>query len=215
MKRLIYLTIIILITNINSIYCADSNKEQLNLNSQFLKAAKKGNKDKVQELLKQNPNIIEAKDTSNTTALIWAAAYGHIDIVELLLKSGANIEAKNTYNNTALILAAYNGHINIVELLLKSGANIEAKNTNDNTVLIWAAQAYNHLETTKLIENWKIHGQDYLNYLHSINNQLKEKISSYLINDIANITLDYLNYIVISFDEFVAQKEKSSNCVIQ
>src|SRR5208283_2737612 len=51
--------------------------------------------------------IINLKDNHGSTALIWASAYNHKDIVELLIKAGADLNLKNKYGNTALIWASW------------------------------------------------------------------------------------------------------------
>ncbi|KAF8419515.1 ankyrin repeat protein, partial [Tirmania nivea] len=68
---------------------------------------------------------VEYKDINNYTALGWAAANGHIEVVQLLLEKGANIEAPigNT-GITALYIAAQNRCEHIVKLLLEKGANM-------------------------------------------------------------------------------------------
>ena len=71
----------------------------------------------VQTIL-QNGADIESKDDIGETALINAALWGHIEIVELLLKNGANINVRGIKNRkSSLSWAAYMGHIGINCLL--------------------------------------------------------------------------------------------------
>src|SRR5262249_15377499 len=84
-----------------------------------------------------------AKDAfQNETALMWASAEGHADVVDALLKAGAdpNVQAhittitqrKNadhpTGGFTALMWAARNGNEDIVRRLVKGGADLNLKN---------------------------------------------------------------------------------------
>lgn len=61
-----------------------------------------------------------------TTALIEAAANGHIDIVQFFINVMARVPAylneRNVFGETALYAAAKNGHHDIVLLLLRAGA---------------------------------------------------------------------------------------------
>jgi ankyrin repeat protein len=86
-----------------------------------------------------------AETLQQTTALMWAAAEGHTDVVDLLLESGADpnrqgeITTLTTRHNadhptggfTALMFAARNGDETMVRKLLSRGANINSKNGDD------------------------------------------------------------------------------------
>jgi ankyrin repeat protein len=84
------------------------------------------------------------------TALMIAASYGFIDIVESLLILGAEIDIQDEYNDTALLHSIDNPEI--AELLIASGANVNLSNTGNNTALIRAAY-YNETNLVKLLLN--------------------------------------------------------------
>jgi len=46
---------------------------------------------------------VNVKDNSGMTALMWAADWGHSEIVKLLLDEGADVNAKDNSGRTALI----------------------------------------------------------------------------------------------------------------
>ncbi|MBQ7155812.1 MAG: ankyrin repeat domain-containing protein [Synergistaceae bacterium] len=73
-------------------------------------------------------------------ALVHAATHGHTATVNVLLKAGASVESKNNSGNTALMMAARNGYASTVDRLLKAGADINAKNQNGWTALMYAAE---------------------------------------------------------------------------
>lgn len=52
---------------------------------------------------------------TNQTALHWAAADGHLDIVRLLIQRGAEINATHVAGYTALHEAAQRGHYDVVK----------------------------------------------------------------------------------------------------
>ncbi|KAJ4401066.1 ankyrin repeat-containing protein [Didymella pomorum] len=74
--------------------------------------------------------IAEAVDSySQNTALHYAAANGHIDIVKLLLSTSSSKPAPflnliNASGNTPLHWASLNGHLEAVKLLIEAGGDI-------------------------------------------------------------------------------------------
>ena len=84
------------------------------------------------------------------TALILAAAGGHLDCVKELLSRGASIEAMDSSRRTALICACLNGRVDCVEELLRRGAEINKQDGFGATALNRAA-ANGHLECIKLL----------------------------------------------------------------
>lgn len=75
-------------------------------------------------------------------ALMYAAIYGHTEIVAFLFEKGVDIGAQDTDQYTALHWAAHGGHIETVEWLLRHQAPLEKINCYGGTVLgqtIWSA----------------------------------------------------------------------------
>jgi ankyrin repeat protein len=66
-------------------------------------------------------------------ALVWAARYGHLAVVELLLDRGVPSTALG--DMTPLHWAAAHGHMSVIELLLARGAPLEVRNEYGGTVL--------------------------------------------------------------------------------
>lgn len=66
-----------------------------------------------------NPNSVDAHDQ---TPLLWAAKFGHKDVVRLILaKEDVDIDTKNEWGRTPFSWAAHNGHNEIIEMLLATG----------------------------------------------------------------------------------------------
>lgn len=82
----------------------------------LLKAAKRGNVDKVTELLAAGVDA-NAADKKRHTALMMASDRGHLDVVERLLEAGANPARVDSKRRTALSLARKRGHADVVERL--------------------------------------------------------------------------------------------------
>ena len=102
-------------------------------------AAKGGDLEKANALLKDNPDLVFSKDTNGMTPLHWAAHKGSKGVVELMLAGKAEVNAKDNDGATPLHLAALHGHKDVVELLLANKAEVNAKDNLGATPLHWAA----------------------------------------------------------------------------
>jgi ankyrin repeat protein len=69
------------------------------------------------ELLLDADAEVDAVDEDGGTALIEAAAGGHLAVVELLIEAGADVRKKDRYRRRAISYAAEKGHRDIVQLL--------------------------------------------------------------------------------------------------
>lgn len=87
---------------------------------------------------------VNYRSEDGITALMYASANGHLDVVELLLENDANpnLEPYFTYK-TALYTAVENGYVEIAELLILNGADMSVK--NDFGVNLLHVAAENHV----------------------------------------------------------------------
>lgn len=84
-------------------------------------AARRGN-DQVAELLLRHTNVdVNSKDSSYMTALHLACVSGNTAISKMLLEQGADITAKSTELMTPLHTAVYNGNTEVAALILQIG----------------------------------------------------------------------------------------------
>src|SRR5262249_2971059 len=67
---------------------------------------------------------VDAKDRIGQTALMWAAADGHADVVETLVRAGADAHARLKSGFTPLLFAAREGRIGAVRALLNAGVDV-------------------------------------------------------------------------------------------
>ena len=110
----------------------------------LLHAAGFGDLANVQRLLSEgaDPNA-RAKDPMGRTALILAAAGGHLEIVDALLAKGAKIEDRDRTGHTALNWAAMRGRTEVVSNLLGKGADINTQDNGGVSPLLYAVGTQN------------------------------------------------------------------------
>ena len=87
----------------------------------FVGSAGSGDMQTMLEMLEQGVDINVHAPFGGPTALIVAARFGHIDIVETLLARGANVNAEDDYGQTALYFAKKNSKTEIIEMLEAAG----------------------------------------------------------------------------------------------
>ena len=126
---------------------------------EFFSEVAAGHLDRVREALSSDPNLVNAKNESGVSVVLFALYNGKNEIARLLIDRGARLDlfeaaasgtqdrveqllhkdpaSINSYSHdgwTALHLAVFFGRVNIVHLLLSKGANIDAPSENDQRV---------------------------------------------------------------------------------
>ncbi|MBI4963550.1 MAG: ankyrin repeat domain-containing protein [Desulfomonile tiedjei] len=71
--------------------------------------------------------------------LIWAAEYGHGEVVHLLLKRGAAPNQIDANGNTALMYACKENHVDVVNTLISAGADVRQQNIKGRVAMYFAA----------------------------------------------------------------------------
>lgn len=85
---------------------------------------------KILDSILDNKPDLEAKNTNNLTALMFAAELGLNEVIEKLLDAKADINCRDSNNNrTALYWAIGTGHIGTVKLLLAKGSDKSIKDS--------------------------------------------------------------------------------------
>ncbi len=79
--------------------------------------------------------LSSSDDLSGNTALHYAAANGHIDVVGALLEAGAPLESTNSAGSTPLHYCSASAALESARVLLSKGANPLALNTAQATPL--------------------------------------------------------------------------------
>ena len=74
-----------------------------------------------------DPTVFDFETKPTQTALIWAVAEGHADVVSELINAGAEIRVTLDSGFTPLLFAVRNGHIDVVKVLLEAGADLNQR----------------------------------------------------------------------------------------
>jgi hypothetical protein len=117
-------------------------------------AAKKGDLEKTQKILGENPELLDALDKNGFTPLHWAVIFGKKDMIEHLIGKGADIKGLNKalrgWTPLQSALFAYNNAVS--DLLVAHGALKDVDREKGLTYLYLAASSGNAPLIDKLIE---------------------------------------------------------------
>src|SRR5215471_10811572 len=93
---------------------------------------------------------VNAKGADGSTAIMFAAANGDLELVRALIKAGANVKLSNQFGSSAISEASIIGNAPIVDALLKAGADPNFKNPNGETPLMESARS-GHVDAAKAL----------------------------------------------------------------
>ncbi|CAK9055742.1 Kinesin-like protein KIN-14E (Kinesin-like calmodulin-binding protein) (Protein ZWICHEL) [Durusdinium trenchii] len=169
------------------------SKKQANLAIGLLQSARSGEFQKFKEIAeavaregdetpispsRRRDSPLDCCDVRGRTPLIYAAAFGSVNIVEFLLsKDEVYVNALDDTQKTALHHAARHSQADILRLLLNGGAMTEARDHNGCTALMFAAGTGNMAGLQVLLEKQANPGaEDYqgnsaLSYAKDLNHQ--------------------------------------------
>jgi ankyrin repeat protein len=103
---------------------ADPNAALPGGETPLMTASRVGSLASVEALLAAGANVEAKDDRRGQTALMWAAAEGHADVVDALIRARADFRARVPSGFTPLLFAARAGHLDVVRVLLKAGADV-------------------------------------------------------------------------------------------
>ncbi len=104
---------------------ADPNIAQTNGLTPLMTAARTGSLAVVEALLAHGADVDAATTATHETALMWAVAESHRDIVRALIAGGAAVGPNPRQALSPLIAAAGNGDIETAGMLLAAGAGVD------------------------------------------------------------------------------------------
>jgi ankyrin repeat protein len=107
---------------------------------------------RIEALLRDSPDLINAPGKNGETLLQAAAAKGQGRVVQMLLDWSADVNVNKPYNLTALHYAAGNGRKTVVDLLVKHEARLDALTASGLTPLHLAVLKGYRLVAMALVE---------------------------------------------------------------
>lgn len=114
--------------------------------------ARSGSVEDMKELMKQDKNIINSKNTTGFSPLLLACYRGNTEVAEFLIDQVENID-EMTPEGTALVASIYKGDQKMSEILLRKGADPNVQNGNGTTALMYAVQNQNVELVALLLKN--------------------------------------------------------------
>ena len=117
---------------------AEVNAAQASGLTPLMTAARTGKLAVVETLLAHGANVNAPTARTRSTAVMWAVAERHTDIVRLLLQNGADPHVSTSDGFTPLLYAAHNGDIAMAKVLLEAGVDINATGVDGTHPLPYA-----------------------------------------------------------------------------
>ena len=118
--------------------------------SPLLDAAERGDRAAALRALAVKGTDPNTPGPDGTTAIMYAASNGDVELVRALIKAGANVKVKNQFGTSAITEAAIIGATPVIDALLKAGADPNTKNPEGETPLMAVARSGN-VEAARLL----------------------------------------------------------------
>jgi ankyrin repeat protein len=103
---------------------ADANAALPGGETPVMTASRAGSIAVVRALLARGARVDGKDDRRGQSALMWAAAEGHANVVSALIDAGADVHTRLSSGFTPLLFAVREGRTNVVRLLLRAGADV-------------------------------------------------------------------------------------------
>lgn len=138
----------------------ESQSFSLELKDKLFETVHSGDVDALQELLDQNPGLVNVvADSRNNvdyhnTALIEAAHSGTVAVVRCLVEHGADIHATGRYGYNAFLKAAMGGNLDVMKYLFEQDKSL-MNSVNDFNYDVLRCALSNGNDTEKVVE-WLI-----------------------------------------------------------
>jgi uncharacterized protein len=101
--------------------------EQRKLDQRLVLAAKANDAALVARLIREGGNV-NAKDSIQDSAFLYAGAEGFNEVLRLTLANDADVRSTNRFGGTALIPASEHGHVETVRILIAAGVPVNHVN---------------------------------------------------------------------------------------
>ncbi|XP_048251510.1 GA-binding protein subunit beta-1-like [Haliotis rufescens] len=102
-------------------------------------ASKRGNVAAVKRILAAGRADVNSKDLNGWTPVLWAARWGHGEVVELLMRKGADVSVLTFNDNNILHVECMGSDVETVKYVLSLNVvDINARNKQGQTAFFWA-----------------------------------------------------------------------------
>jgi len=101
--------------------------------------------------LVRNDVLIERRDNSGDTPLLYAATHGKVALLQALIKANASIDVEDVRGFSAVMLAAAHGQVLILDALIEAGAIIKSKHVSSGETAAILAAKNNHVDALELL----------------------------------------------------------------
>lgn len=116
----------------------------------LMHAIKLENISTIEELLEDDPSLVNTRDERGFTSLIMATYVGSIACTKHLLQHGADIDMVDATGNTALMGVTFKGDVEMGKLLIAEGADVNIVNKLGWSALHFSV-IYHKPELTRLL----------------------------------------------------------------
>ena len=120
---------------------ANPNAAQANGLTPLMTGARTGSLAVVRALLARGADVDAATAATHETALMWAVAGRHRDVVRALVERGGDVHPQPRQAFSPLIAAARNGDLETAEVLLEAGARVDDRGSDGAHPLAYAVIA--------------------------------------------------------------------------
>jgi len=117
---------------------ADANVARTSGLTPLMTAGRTGNVQVVRALLAHGADVNVATNETTSTALMWAVAESHPDVVGTLLEAGADPHTSTAKGFTPLLFAADSGDIEMAETLIAAGVDVNETGVDGTHALPYA-----------------------------------------------------------------------------
>jgi ankyrin repeat protein len=117
---------------------ADPNAARVSGETPLMTAARTGSAETVKLLAASGADVNAKEKTKRQTALMWAVAERHNDVVRVLLDHRADVQARSSSGFMPLLFASQQGDLEAARLLLAAGADVTATAEDGSDALLVA-----------------------------------------------------------------------------
>ncbi|MDB6065066.1 MAG: hypothetical protein JWR26_1274 [Pedosphaera sp.] len=127
-----------------------AKKSQLPNDHRLFRHAAASQRETAEAMLREWPELLEAKGEIGETALHYNAIENNVEAVVWLLSKKASVDARDAMRRTPLMNVAGLGYLELCKILIKAGADASATDSELETALHQAAKG-GHADICKLL----------------------------------------------------------------